>query len=692
MLRFSLSCLLFASALASGSIGCPCLTSLAEYGYRDGEPLDVTVAEQSYTYPSGYGLAQCAAHDETLPPYCSEAGAPSWCQDSWCYVDPSNCNLVTSQSTYLTADLYYSYRTCGNANTYDSWFGGSGGSGREHALVDLVNVTGAYLRSTVNALEGQELELREADISSGCTYEPSCDCCGCSPNDAWSGVDGSENSITLSRTTTTPYVHPVTPSDRPHNIDVCLSEVVSAQFQHVAAKEADTSRVGYEYYGSQLGTYMQWPGVQWCPAAYDPRFRNWYAGGVSGPKDMVVVIDTSGSMRGARREMAEEAATRVIDTLTESDYAVVVTFSSSAKASSGTLVRMTADARATAKRWIDSNVDASGGTNYNAALDKVWSVLAASTSATSQCNRLVLFLSDGQPQNWDESDYGRASRAATMHNAHLLTYALGEGADSSKLKRLACENQGIFYPVGDSDNLGDAMASYYDMVSAMLEPCQLRFTEYEDWFTKKTLLAACLPAYKRADQSQPLTCGAHAEAGSGEASSGSRFDADWVPHLIGVACMDMSLIASDAQLRGHAGWTEFWAVITQQMRACPRRVLSEAALEQLRAQVSAQSTCHAASSGLSSAMATSATYATRTSAPKACDLPLSNLPLSVGALVGIAVGSGVALLVLVPCVLCKLRKGHCRWRPAPSALPGSNEPRVPVAVAVAVPIPMGQPV
>ena len=46
----------------------------------------------------------------------------------------------------------------------------------------------------------------------------------------------------------------------------------------VAAKEADPqSRVGYEYYGSQTGTYMQWPGVQWCPSSYDPRFRPWRA-------------------------------------------------------------------------------------------------------------------------------------------------------------------------------------------------------------------------------------------------------------------------------------------------------------------------------------------------------------------------------------------------------------------------------
>eukprot|EP00966_Prymnesium_polylepis_P026301 606741-Prymnesium_polylepis.1 len=45
----------------------------------------------------------------------------------------------------------------------------------------------------------------------------------------------------------------------------------------IASKEADVDRVGYLYYGSQaLGNYMQWPGIDWCPASYDPRYRNWY--------------------------------------------------------------------------------------------------------------------------------------------------------------------------------------------------------------------------------------------------------------------------------------------------------------------------------------------------------------------------------------------------------------------------------
>ena len=72
--------------------------------------------------------------------------------------------------------------------------------------------------------------------------------------------------------------------------DQCLADIVTSSFTRIAAKESKPDRVGYEYYGSQsLGNYVQWPGMKDC-AAYDPRYRPWYAAAASGPKDVVRVI------------------------------------------------------------------------------------------------------------------------------------------------------------------------------------------------------------------------------------------------------------------------------------------------------------------------------------------------------------------------------------------------------------------
>ena len=88
----------------------------------------------------------------------------------------------------------------------------------------------------------------------------------------------------------------------------------------------------------QTGLYRTWPAIYQCRTEHqcsgcsDPRFRGWYAGAASGPKDVVIIIDTSGSMRtSGRMAAAIEAAQWTVNTLSATDYATVVAFASTAR-------------------------------------------------------------------------------------------------------------------------------------------------------------------------------------------------------------------------------------------------------------------------------------------------------------------------------------------------------------------------
>ena len=276
--------------------------------------------------------------------------------------------------------------------------------------------------------------------------------------------------LPFQQTLTLPYHNRALPG-----VDACLGDVVGDAFQRVAASEANQNRIGYEYYASTRGTYMQWPGMEDCGNSYDPRFRDWFAGAAAGPKDVLIVVDTSGSMTGSRINLARNAAKQVVNTLTDADFATVIGFSSGANKMGNTLLRATRARREEMRTWIDNNINARGGTNFRAAFQAVTQVLTATTTS-SGCNRVILFLSDGVPSNWDASDYASTqSDLANLGRAHLLTYALGSGADTTVLKNLACQNGGILYQVGDADNLGDIMAEYYKLLSPMMEPCRARW-------------------------------------------------------------------------------------------------------------------------------------------------------------------------------------------------------------------------
>ena len=112
---------------------------------------------------TGYGLSTCSAHDLGKPPYCYR-GPPSWCADSWCYVDKDNCDKPASKSVSFPG-LYYSYLTCGNANTFNAWFGEPEPGGTTHQLTELVDLMENYTRSISETLEENYLEAKQVRLT-----------------------------------------------------------------------------------------------------------------------------------------------------------------------------------------------------------------------------------------------------------------------------------------------------------------------------------------------------------------------------------------------------------------------------------------------------------------------------------------------------------------------------------------------
>ena len=302
---------------------------------------------------------------------------------------------------------------------------------------------------------------------------------------------------------------------------------------------------------------------------------------------MVLVIDTSGSMAGNLNAMAKAAAKLVVDTLTSADYVTIVKYSSRAYSYTSTLVKATDATKTELKAWIDTNIDASGTTNFRAAFEKAWEVVDATTTS-SGCNRIMLFLSDGVPNAWDANDYAAVARKSASYSPpmHLLTYGLGKDADPTVLKGIACGSSGIYYSVTES-TISDTMASYFQVLAPMLSPCKLRWTLYNDYYTGQQLLGACLASFELESANSATSCN------GGLSGLGENGDSR-VPKLIGVGCVDMNLVVDlgpelgqpgypeAGTLRAHPEWDTFWAKVESDMAVCPRIELTKGQMETLR--------------------------------------------------------------------------------------------------------------
>ena len=130
-----LLCIVASSASAAGSARCPCGTSSTLPPINAGELAAYDPSLNSATY--GIGCAQhdasrqaCAPSPPTglcdgtvqpQPASCTSDDALAWCADSWCYVDPADCDVVNQHSVAMPSSTrYYSYATCGSIDSYSS--------------------------------------------------------------------------------------------------------------------------------------------------------------------------------------------------------------------------------------------------------------------------------------------------------------------------------------------------------------------------------------------------------------------------------------------------------------------------------------------------------------------------------------------------------------------------------------------
>ncbi|MFN8594476.1 MAG: VIT domain-containing protein [Thermomicrobiales bacterium] len=210
-------------------------------------------------------------------------------------------------------------------------------------------------------------------------------------------------------------------------------------------------------------------------------------------KDVIVVLDTSGSMEGEKMEQARQALLYVLDHLNPDDRFNIVEFSTGAREYSRELNPET-DA-ANAVTWVQG-LAATGGTDINLAL------LDALDMVQPGRPTLLLFLTDGLPTE-GEVDTGRilANVADTApDNVRLFAFGVGDDVDAILLDSLTSEHHGRTTYVRPGEALDEAVSGFYSGVTAPVlsnvsvaisgvDTADLYPTPLPDFFTGSQLVA-----------------------------------------------------------------------------------------------------------------------------------------------------------------------------------------------------------
>lgn len=187
------------------------------------------------------------------------------------------------------------------------------------------------------------------------------------------------------------------------------------------------------------------------------------------PKDVVLVLDTSGSMDGDKIAQARAAAQYVLDHLGVADRFNIVAFSTATRLFASRPVP--ASERAAGKQFVAS-LAAAGSTDINRAL------LEALAGADPERPTVLIFLTDGLPTVGETNPDRIVAnvRANAPRSARLFVFGVGYDVDTTLLDELSSSLRGTSTYVQPGQKIDEAVSGLYARISApVLMDVQLAF-------------------------------------------------------------------------------------------------------------------------------------------------------------------------------------------------------------------------
>jgi len=177
------------------------------------------------------------------------------------------------------------------------------------------------------------------------------------------------------------------------------------------------------------------------------------------PKDVIVVLDQSGSMFGDKWDQAREAVAYILDNLNPEDRFNVVVFSTGYRVYANEL--RGPDRADDAADWV-RGLEAIGGTDINAALT------AALDMADPDRQTVILFVTDGVPTEGETETSAILDNFAerASDNVRLFSFGVGDDVETFLLDTLAQNHHGASSYVRPDERVDEEVTALYNKISS----------------------------------------------------------------------------------------------------------------------------------------------------------------------------------------------------------------------------------
>ncbi|CCD66131.1 Voltage-dependent calcium channel unc-36 [Caenorhabditis elegans] len=243
----------------------------------------------------------------------------------------------------------------------------------------------------------------------------------------------------------------------------------------------ETKDLAFQLFCSEAGYMRYYPAASWFwdnqdehLDLFDCRNTEWYINSATNSKNVLIMLDMSGSMLGQRYEVAKQTTEAILETLSHNDYFNIMTFSKNTfllDGCNGTngLLQATMRNKKALRRKMDT-YQSEGKAEYEKALPLAFSVLldinnGGGDNNRGACENVIMLITDGAPNAY--------KKIFDMYNAdkkvRVFTFLVGDEAiDFNEVREMACNNRGYMVHVANMADVDEKIHHYIRRMSRVV--------------------------------------------------------------------------------------------------------------------------------------------------------------------------------------------------------------------------------
>lgn len=246
--------------------------------------------------------------------------------------------------------------------------------------------------------------------------------------------------------------------------------------------------LSWQYFGSETGVLRHFPAKSWedrdissTVDVYDCRKRSWYIETATCSKDVIILLDRTGSMYGYLGFLAKLTIKSLLDTFSNNDFFNIYTYSTNVtpliECFNNTLVQATPenirvfnDEMSKFQKLIDGYANE---TKIEDAINSGFKLLGEYRKIRKcdevPCNQAIMLITDNIQGNFTDIFEANNRENGTRAPVRIFPYLLGKDQSNvEEMKSIACSNRGKFAHIQTLDEVQEKVLDYVSTIALPL--------------------------------------------------------------------------------------------------------------------------------------------------------------------------------------------------------------------------------